>query len=88
MAIGVSFAQNDLDVGLPLTSAIALQDIPEGLAVALALRSRRLGGLAKCGADRGPSAACWSRSARCSALALRRPGGWPIRSAWASRPGR
>jgi ZIP family zinc transporter len=38
MAIGVSFAQADLSVGLPLTSAIALQDIPEGLAVALALR--------------------------------------------------
>lgn len=39
MAIGVSFAQGDLDVGLPLTSAIALQDIPEGLAVALTLRA-------------------------------------------------
>jgi ZIP family zinc transporter len=39
MAIGVSFAQGDMDVGLPLTSAIAIQDIPEGLAVALALRT-------------------------------------------------
>ncbi len=39
MAIGVSFAQGDLTVGLPLTTAIAIQDIPEGLAVALALRA-------------------------------------------------
>lgn len=38
MAIGVSFAQGDLQVGIPLTSAIAVQDIPEGLAVAMALR--------------------------------------------------
>lgn len=38
MAIGVSFADGDMQVGIPLTSAIALQDIPEGLAVALALR--------------------------------------------------
>lgn len=30
MAIGVSFSQGDMSVGLPLTSAIALQDIPEG----------------------------------------------------------
>jgi zinc transporter, ZIP family len=42
MAIGVSFAQGDLDVGVPLTTAIALQDIPEGLAVALALRGAGL----------------------------------------------
>lgn len=39
MAIGVSFATGDLRIGLPLTSAIAIQDIPEGLAVALALRA-------------------------------------------------
>lgn len=39
MAIGVSFAQGDLEVGVPLTTAIALQDIPEGLAVAMALRA-------------------------------------------------
>ncbi|WP_248732475.1 ZIP family metal transporter [Pseudomonas sp. MWU13-2517] len=38
MAIGVSFAHGDLNVGMPLTTAIAIQDIPEGLAVALALR--------------------------------------------------
>lgn len=38
MAIGVSFANGDLRVGMPLTTAIAIQDIPEGLAVALALR--------------------------------------------------
>ncbi len=39
MAIGVSFARGDMSVGLPLTTAIAIQDIPEGLAVALALRA-------------------------------------------------
>lgn len=38
MAIGVSFATGDMRVGIPLTTAIAIQDIPEGLAVALALR--------------------------------------------------
>ena len=32
MAIGVGYAQGDLSVGIPLTTAIALQDIPEGLA--------------------------------------------------------
>jgi ZIP family zinc transporter len=37
MAIGVSFSQGDMSVGLPLTSAIAIQDMPEGLAVAMAL---------------------------------------------------
>lgn len=42
MAIGVSFANGDMDVGLPLTTAIAIQDIPEGLAVALALRTTGL----------------------------------------------
>jgi ZIP family zinc transporter len=39
MAIGVSFAGGDMNVGLPLTTAIAIQDIPEGLAVAMALRA-------------------------------------------------
>ncbi|MCJ9709316.1 ZIP family metal transporter [Bordetella hinzii] len=39
MAIGVSLSNGDLGVGLPLTSAIAIQDIPEGLAVAVALRA-------------------------------------------------
>lgn len=39
MAIGVSFAQADLRVGLPLTTAIAIQDVPEGLAVVFALRA-------------------------------------------------
>lgn len=38
MAIGVSFASGDMKVGVPLTTAIAIQDIPEGLAVALALK--------------------------------------------------
>lgn len=38
MAIGVSFSQGDMSVGLPLTTAMAIQDMPEGLAVALALR--------------------------------------------------
>jgi len=42
MAIGVSFASGDMNVGLPLTTAIAIQDIPEGLAVALALRTTGL----------------------------------------------
>jgi hypothetical protein len=42
MAIGVSFSQGDMGVGLPLTTAIALQDIPEGLAVAMALRAAGL----------------------------------------------
>lgn len=39
MAIGVGFAEGDMNVGVPLAMAIAIQDIPEGLAVALALRS-------------------------------------------------
>ena len=39
MAIGVSYAQGDLEVALPLTAAIALQDIPEGLAVAMTLKA-------------------------------------------------
>lgn len=39
MAIGVGYAQGDLDIGVPLTTAIALQDIPEGLAVVMALRT-------------------------------------------------
>lgn len=43
MAIGVSFSQGDLSVGLPLTTAIAIQDAPEGLAIAMALRAARLG---------------------------------------------
>jgi ZIP family zinc transporter len=42
MAIGVAFAQGDLEVGLPLTTAIALQDMPEGLAVAMALKAAGL----------------------------------------------
>lgn len=39
MAVGVGFSQGDMSVGLPLATAIAIQDIPEGLVVALALRS-------------------------------------------------
>jgi len=39
MAIGVGFSHSDMAVGVPLTTAIAIQDIPEGLAVALAMRS-------------------------------------------------
>jgi ZIP family zinc transporter len=39
MAIGVGYAQGDLEVALPLTAAIALQDIPEGLAVAMTLKA-------------------------------------------------
>ncbi|QLC72448.1 ZIP family metal transporter [Pseudomonas sp. LPB0260] len=45
MAIGVGFAGGDLGVGIPLASAIAIQDIPEGLAVAMALRSTGLSSL-------------------------------------------
>src|SRR5690606_35616756 len=45
MAIGVGFANGALNVGLPLTTAIAIQDIPEGLAVALALRATGLSNL-------------------------------------------
>ena len=37
MAIGVSFAERDSAVAIPFTTAIAIQDIPEGLAVALAM---------------------------------------------------
>lgn len=39
MAIGVGFSGNDNSVGVPLTAAISIQDIPEGLVVAVALRS-------------------------------------------------
>lgn len=42
MAIGVSFADNDMSVGVPLTAAILFQNVPEGLAVALALRAAML----------------------------------------------
>lgn len=45
MAIGVGFAEGDMNVGVPLAMAIAIQDIPEGLAVALALRSIGLSAL-------------------------------------------
>lgn len=37
--MGVGFSNGDVSVGLPLTTAIAIQDIPEGLAVALSLRA-------------------------------------------------
>jgi zinc transporter, ZIP family len=39
MAIGVGFAGNDANVGVPLAAAIAIQDVPEGLVVAIALRT-------------------------------------------------
>jgi ZIP family zinc transporter len=39
MAIGIGFTGNDMGVGAPLTAAISIQDIPEGLVVAIALRS-------------------------------------------------
>ncbi|WP_339490719.1 ZIP family metal transporter [Pseudomonas sp. EL_65y_Pfl2_R95] len=42
MAMGVGFAGGDFSVGIPLASAISIQDIPEGLAVALALRTTGL----------------------------------------------
>jgi ZIP family zinc transporter len=43
MAVGAGFSQGDLGAGLPLAIAIALQDGPEGLAVAFALRTIGLG---------------------------------------------
>ncbi|WP_434458391.1 ZIP family metal transporter [Stutzerimonas urumqiensis] len=46
MAVGVGFAGGDMTVGLPLATAISIQDIPEGLAVALALRTTGLSALA------------------------------------------
>ena len=39
MAIGVGFSGGDTSVGVPLAAAIAIQDIPEGLVVAVALRT-------------------------------------------------
>lgn len=39
MAIGVGFSGGDAAVGIPLAVAIAIQDIPEGLVVAVALRT-------------------------------------------------
>ncbi|WP_028240960.1 ZIP family metal transporter [Stutzerimonas azotifigens] len=45
MAIGVGFAGGDMGVGIPLATAISIQDIPEGLAVALALRTTGLSAL-------------------------------------------
>jgi ZIP family zinc transporter len=39
MAIGVGFSGGDTSVGLPLAAAIAIQDVPEGLVVAVALRT-------------------------------------------------
>jgi ZIP family zinc transporter len=39
MAIGVGFSGGDTSVGIPLAAAIATQDIPEGLVVAVALRT-------------------------------------------------
>lgn len=39
MAIGGGFSGGDTSVGIPLAAAIALQDVPEGLVVAVALRT-------------------------------------------------
>jgi ZIP family zinc transporter len=39
MAIGVAFSGADPSAGIPIATAIAIQDLPEGLVVALALRS-------------------------------------------------
>jgi ZIP family zinc transporter len=39
MAIGVGFSGGDTSVGIPLAAAIATQDVPEGLVVAVALRT-------------------------------------------------
>lgn len=42
MAMGISFAAENMEIGVPLTAAIALQDFPEGLAVVLALSSANI----------------------------------------------
>jgi ZIP family zinc transporter len=39
MAIGVAFSGTDPAAGVPIAAAIAIQDLPEGLVVALALRA-------------------------------------------------
>jgi ZIP family zinc transporter len=39
MAIGVGFSDGDTSVGVPLAAAISIQDVPEGLVVAVALRT-------------------------------------------------
>lgn len=39
MAIGVGFSGGDTSVGIPLAAAISIQDVPEGLVVAVALRT-------------------------------------------------
>ncbi len=39
MAIGVAFSGSEPSAGIPIATAIAIQDIPEGLVVALALRA-------------------------------------------------
>ncbi len=43
MSIGVSFGGNNISRGLSVMTGISLQDIPEGLAVAVALMSRGYG---------------------------------------------
>ena len=40
--MGISFSAEDMQIGVPLTIAIALQDFPEGLAVVLALCSTHI----------------------------------------------
>lgn len=40
--MGVSFSKADWSVGLPMSTAIAIQDLPEGLVVALTLRSAQV----------------------------------------------
>ena len=42
LAMGISFSAEDMQIGVPLTIAIALQDFPEGLAVVLALCSTHI----------------------------------------------
>jgi ZIP family zinc transporter len=39
MAIGVAFSGGEPSAGIPIAAAIAIQDLPEGLVVALALRA-------------------------------------------------
>lgn len=42
LAMGISFSAEDMQIGVPLTVAIALQDFPEGLAVVLALCTTKI----------------------------------------------
>jgi ZIP family zinc transporter len=75
------------DSMLGLAAAIALQDIPEGLAVALALRSAGLAAL-RAVLIGAPPPACLNPSVPCWASVSPAASPPPIPSAWAWRPAR